>query len=615
MGNNNRTLIIRLIFGLVGIIFIIRLFVLQIVDPSYKFFADSNTQRKITQYPSRGLIYDRNGKLLVSNQPVYDIMIVPREVEPFDSLDFCNLIGIEREELDLLFDEVQNNLRRRRISSFRPSVFYKQLSVDKYAVLQEKLFKFKGFFLQRRTVRKYEYPYAAHVMGYVAEANEAIIQRDPYYSVGDYSGISGIENIYEKFLRGQKGARYIMVDVHGREMGPLHGMRMDTIAIGGKDIKISLDIDLQAYGEEIMKNKVGSIVAIEPSSGEILAMVSSPSYDPSLLVGRSRNRNFPLLSSDTLSPLLNRSIMSGYPPGSTFKVIMALMGQQEGVLSASTKYSCPGGYTARGIHVRCHAHTSPVALASSIAMSCNTYYCHVFRNVIDNPAYDSPKESLEKWREYLMSFGLGIRLETDFFSENRGFVPTSAYYNRIYDGRWGSLTVLSLGIGQGEILVTPLQLANMMAAIANRGYYYTPHIIKEIENDTIPSRFNVPHFTGVDSAYFEPVIEGMEQAIWSEVGSTARIARIPGISISGKTGTAQNPHGENHSLFICFAPKEEPKIAIAVIVENSGYGASYAAPVASLMIEQYLNKDIHSSRGWLESRMMNMNLIDISDEE
>ncbi|ASB48848.1 penicillin-binding protein 2 [Alkalitalea saponilacus] len=614
MGNSNRAIIIGLFFGMIGLIFIIRLFVLQIVDPSYKFSAESNTQRKITEFPTRGLIYDRNGKLLVSNQPVYDLMIVPREVVPFDTVDFCNALNITRSELDRLFEEVRFNLQRRRISSFRPSVFYKQLPAEQYAILQEKLYKFKGFFVQRRTVRKYEYPNAAHVLGYVAEVGETLLQSDPYYSLGDYTGISGIERTYETFLRGQKGARYVMVDVHGREMGSLRGGRMDTSAVAGSDVALTLDIELQAYGEKIMQNKIGSIVAIEPSTGEILALVSSPSYDPSLLVGRQRSRNFPILSSDTLSPLLNRAIMSGYPPGSTFKVLMALVGLQENVLSPTTRYPCHQGYTARGIHVRCRPHASPISLVPSIAVSCNTFYCHVFRNVLDNPIHGSPQEGLEQFRNYLLNFGLGTRLGSDFFNENRGFVPTRGYYDRIYNGRWGSLTVLSLGIGQGEILTTPIQMANMTAAIANRGHYFTPHVIKEIENDTIPSRFKVPHHTGIDSVHFGPVIDGMEESVWSDVGATARIARIPGISISGKTGTAQNPHGENHSIFVAFAPKDDPKIAIAVYVENAGYGSTYAAPIASLMVEKYLNRAIHSSRGWIETRMMNANFINESTE-
>ncbi|GAO29175.1 penicillin-binding protein [Geofilum rubicundum JCM 15548] len=594
---------------MVGMIFIIQLFMLQVIDPSYKYFAESNTQRKLTQYPSRGLIYDRNGQLMVSNQPVYDIMIVPRDVVPFDTLEFSRAIGLPLEKVTEILEEVRTNLRNRKISSFKPSVFYKQLPAEQYAVLQEKMYQFKGFFAQRRIVRKYEYPHAAHVLGYVAEANEQKINRDSYYAPGDYTGVSGIETTYETFLRGKKGARYVMVDVHGREKGPMRGGRIDTTAVAGKDVTLTLDIDLQAYGEMLMQNKSGSVVAIEPSTGEILSMVSSPGYDPSLLVGRGRSRNFPGLSNDTLFPLLNRAIMSGYPPGSTFKAVMALIGMQEGVLRPSTSYSCNNGFHARGIHIGCHPHRSPLDLVPSLANSCNAYYCYVFRNVLDNPALGSPKVGMEKWKAYLLNFGFGNQLGSDFFNENRGFVPGRAYYDRIYNGSWGSLTVLSLSIGQGEILTTPIQMANMTAAIANRGYYLTPHVIKSIDNDTIPSRFKERHQTGIDSIHFEPVIEGMEQAILGDFGSTARIARIPGIEVCGKTGTAQNPHGENHSIFVAFAPKHDPKIAIAVYVENAGYGSTWAAPIASLMIEKYLNENIHASRVWLEQRMLNADLI------
>jgi penicillin-binding protein 2 len=609
VGNSNRAIIINIAFAMLGVIFIIRLFMLQVIDPSYKYYAESNTQRMLTQYPSRGLIYDRSGNLLVSNQPVYDIMIVPRDVVPFDTLAFSQSIGLPNKEIVRMLEEVRTNIRSRKISSFKPSVFYKQLPAEQYAVLQEKIYQFKGFFAQRRIVRKYEYPNAAHVFGYVAEVNEGAMTRDSYYSLGDYTGISGIENTYETFLRGKKGARYVMVDVHGREKGPMRGGRIDTTAVAGKDITLTLDIDLQAYGELLMQNKSGSVVAIEPSTGEILSMISSPGYDPALLVGRERSRNFPKLSNDSLFPLLNRAIMSGYPPGSTFKTVMALVAMQEGVLNTSTTYGCNNGYYARGIHIGCHNHPTPLNLVYSLANSCNAYYCHVFRNVLDNPVYGSPQAGLEKWKEYLLNFGFGNRLGSDFFNENRGFVPGSEYYDRIYDGRWGSLTVLSLAIGQGEILTTPIQMANMTAAIANRGYFYTPHVIKDIENDTIPSRFKQKRETGIDSIHFEPVIEGMEQAILGDFGSTARIARIPGIEVCGKTGTAQNPHGENHSIFVAFAPKHNPKIAIAVYVENAGYGSTWAAPIASLMIEKYINQSIHPSRNWIEERMLNADLI------
>ncbi len=609
MGKNNRAILISGFIALIGLIFVIRLFLLQVIDPSYKFFAESNTQRKITEFPSRGLIFDRNNKLLVANKAVYDVMIIPREVKPFDTLDFCNILKISRQELDGLFSELRQNIKRKKASTFKPYVFYKQLSAENYGVLQEKLYKFSGFYVQRRTLRNYQYKNAAHVLGYIGEVNDAVLQNDPYYALGDYMGISGIENSYETYLRGKKGSRYIMVDVHGRDKGPLRDGKLDSSAVSGKDLTLTIDIDLQAYGEFLMQNKIGSIVAIEPASGEILSLISSPGYDPALLVGRERTNNFPDLSSDPLYPLLNRAIMSGYPPGSTFKTVIALIGLQEGVLKESTRYGCQMGYHARGLSVGCHPHSSPLDLVPSISNSCNAYYCSVFRNILDKPAFGSPQKGLDKWKDYILKFGFGDKLGSDFFNENKGFIPGSSYYNRIYKGRWGSLTVISLSIGQGELLTTPLQMANMTAAIANKGHYYTPHILKSVKTDTIPNRFKTLHYTGIDSVHFNPVIDGMEQAVWGDYGSTARIARIQDIKICGKTGTAQNPHGKDHSIFIAFAPKENPKIAIAVYVENGGFGATYAAPIASLMVEKYLKNEIDSTRLWLETRMSEANLI------
>lgn len=614
MGNNNRSIVIILIFTLISILFIIRLFVLQVVDPSYKFSAASNTQRKITEYPARGLVYDRNHRLLISNQPVYDLMIVPREVVPFDTAEFCESISITREDCESFFNEIKQNLTKNKISGFKPSVFYKQMSTLQYAIFQEKQYKFKGFFVQRRTVRKYEYPNAAHVFGYVAEATESLLKEDPYYSLGDYAGVNGIEHTYEKFLRGKKGAKYVMVDVHGREKGPMRGGRLDTAAVAGKDITLTLDIELQAYAEKLMQNKTGSVIAIEPSTGDILAMVSAPSFDPTLLVGRQRSVNFPVLSNDTLSPLLNRAAMSSYPPGSTFKTLMALIGLQEDIVTPKTEFTCNSGYHTRGLSVGCHHHHSPLDLIHSICTSCNAYYCNVFRNMIDNPKYETPQQALDIWREYVTRFGLGNRLNSDLSSEGTGNIPGSSYYDKIYHKSWAGLTVISLAIGQGEMLVTPLQMANMTATIANRGHYLTPHLIKSIKSDTIPSRFKTIHNTNIDENNFETVIEGMEQAVWSDFESTARIARIQGITICGKTGTAQNPHGEDHSIFIAFAPKDDPQIAIAVYVENAGFGSSSAAPIASLLTESYLKGAIQPSRKWLEERMLNLNLTGKNDK-
>ena len=596
-------------FAIVALTLIIRLFFLQVIDPSYKFSADNNTQRKITEYPPRGLIYDRNGNLLVANQSVYDVMIIPRKVVPYDTVAFCKALDITRDELDKLYVDLRKNIQNRTASRHKPSVFFKQLSAEQYGYFQEVMYQFKGFYVQHRTLRKYEYKNAAHVLGYVGEVNTQALQNDKYYSLGDYIGISGIEKTYENYLRGKKGVRYVMVDVYGVEKGSLRGGRMDTSAISGNNVTISLDIELQKYGELLMKNKIGSIIAIEPSTGEILTMVSSPVYDPSLLIGRNRSKNYPILASDSLKPLFNRAIMSGYPPGSTFKPVMALIALQEGVISRNTKYGCNKGFQGRGVSVGCHNHASPLDLVHSISNSCNAYYCYVLRDILENPALKSTVIGYDHWRDYLLSFGFSNRLEADFFNENKGSIPSSDYYNRVYKNRWNYLTIISLAIGQGEILTTPLQMVNMTTAIANRGFYYTPHVVKSIENDTIPSRFNEKHQIKINLEHFETVIEGMELAVWDDYGSTARSARVPDIRVCGKTGTAENPHGEDHSIFLAFAPKDDPKIAIVVYVENGGFGATYAAPIASLMIEKYFNKEISQSRKWVETRILETDLI------
>lgn len=610
IGNiNSRALTISVMVVVLGLIFIIKLFFIQVQDESYKFSADSNTQRIMTQYPARGLIYDRKGKLLVSNQPVYDIMIVPRDVEPFDTADFCMALNIKRELLQKLFVDLRKNIKSRKVSSYKPSAFIEQVSGEQYGVFQEKLYKYKGFYAQRRTLRKYEYPNAAHVLGYIGEVDDAMIKKSPYYVQGDYVGISGIENTYEEYLRGRKGAKVIMVDVHGREKGAYREGRFDTAAVVGKNLTLSLDIELQVYGELLMQNKMGSVVAIEPSTGEILAMISAPSYDPSLMVGRVRGTNYKKLENDPSIPLFIRPLQAQYPPGSTFKTLNALIGLQEGVLTEDTRFPCSHGYHIGGLTVGCHGHPSPLNLPQSIQHSCNAYYSAAFRKILDNPKYGSPKVGLDHWKEYCVKFGLGYRLETDFAFEKRGFIPNAEYYNKAYRGSWNSVTVISLGIGQAELLLTPIQMANMTTAICNRGYYYTPHVVKEIEDGEIDVRYKEKHQTGIDDRHFNPVLDGMERAVWGDDGGTARIAQIDSIRLCGKTGTAQNPHGKDHSIFIAFAPRDNPQIAIAVYVENAGFGATYAAPIASLMIEKYLKGQISEKRKFLEERMVTANLI------
>jgi penicillin-binding protein 2 len=606
-----RKYFVILLVVLIGCIFLIKLFFLQVVDSSYKLTADNNVLRNITQYPSRGLIYDRNGKLLVYNEAVYDLMVIPNQLSEFDTTEFCQILNIEKEYLIQKFNEIKI------YSKYKSSILLKQVSTETYAHLQEKLYKFHGFFVQSRTLRKYPSINASHILGYVGEVNEKKKNEDEYYESGDYIGISGIEKSYEDVLRGEKGVNIFLVDVHNRIKGSYSNGRYDKKTKAGANAISSVDINLQAYGEKLMKNKVGSIVAIEPSSGEVLALVSNPNYDPNLLVGRERTKNYKKLTEDTLKPLFNRALMAMYPPGSTFKLINALIGLQEKVVRPSTKYECHGGYSARNIHIGCHNHKSPLNLIQSIQISCNAYYCSVFRNILENKKYPSIRESFDVWRNYLLSFGFGHKLNSDFTNELKGIVPSKKYYDRYYGKNgWSALTLLSMAIGQGELGITPLQMANMTATIANRGYYYIPHIIKEIEGDfELDKRFKEKHYINIDSINFEIAIKGMELAVNGEPGSgsTARTARLDSIIVCGKTGTAQNPHGEDHSIFVAFAPKNNPKIAIAVYIENGGFGSTWAAPTAKLMIEKYLNGEI--SVPWWEKYVLSKDLINKNEKK
>lgn len=602
----NRKLVIAAMMLLLGFIIVGRLLYVQIITDKYMEEAEMNSRRKVIQYPSRGLISDRNGKLLVSNQPVYDIMIVGREVKEFDSVDFCNTVGISIETLRGLFAEHKRQVRNRQASNYKPAIFLRQLSVDQYATLQEKLYRLPGFYAQRRTLRKYEHPVAANVLGYVGEVSDRFIATHPYYSAGDYVGISGIESSFEEQLRGRKGVNYLMVDVRGRVKGELYEGKYDTAAISGQDLTLSLDVDLQEYGEKLMRGKTGAIVAIRPQTGEILAMVSAPSYDPSLLVGRDRSVNFPILTSDPDKPLFNRAIQAWYPPGSTFKTVNALIGLAEGTVKPETRYPCHRGYTIGSFHLGCHGHASPLDLRQSIQNSCNAYYCYEFRDLIDNKKFKNVKEGLDCWKDHLVKFGLGYKLGVDIANENRGFIPNSAYYDKAKGKNWNSLGVVSLSIGQGELLLTPLQMANVAAIIANKGWFYTPHVVHKIEGGRIDSLYTVKRETGIDSAYFSIVQDGMEKAVWGADGGTARAAQVPGIRVCGKTGTAQNPHGRDHSIFMSFAPRQDPQIAISVYVENAGFGATWAAPIASLMIEKYINGDIDPKRKHVEDRILSM---------
>ena len=599
----NRKFIILGFFLFIGAIYLARLFYVQILVDKYILSANNNVLRYITQYPARGLIYDRFGKLLVYNEAAYDLMVIPRQARNIDTMELCRLLGIEKQEFI-------TRLKKARIySPYRASVFQSQITRENYGYLEEKLFLFPGFFVQSRTLRKYTYPIAAHTFGYIGEVNPQMIARSSYYKSGDYIGISGIEKSYEEILRGKKGLKIQVVDVFNRNKGSFQDGKYDTVSIAGTDLYSSLDAELQAYGELLMRGKKGSIVAMEPNTGEILCLVSSPAYDPNLLVGQIRKKNYTLLSEDTVFvPLFNRALMAMYPPGSTFKLVDALVGQQEGVLTPETRYGCPGGFSiGNGKMVACHSHGSPLDLVGAIQISCNTYFCRVFRSIIDKKSYLSTRKAYESWRKEVMSFGFGKKLGIDIPGELNGNIPSPAYYDKYHGiNRWKSMSIISLAIGQGEIGITPVQLANMAALISNKGFFYTPHIIRaKGKKDSLNENFLKKRNSDIDTRYFDVVIEGMANVVLP--GGTAANAKIDSIEICGKTGTAQNPHGKNHSIFIAFAPRQNTKIAISVVVENAGFGATWAAPIASLMIEKYLKRTV--KRKDLEERMINGNLI------
>ena len=599
---SNRRFTVSAIFIVVWIIFIARLFYLQIIDDSYIVSANRNVLRIVTQYPARGLIFDRNNKLLVYNEVVYDLMIIPNQVKEIDTLELCNLIGINKD------DFIEKLEKSREYSTYSPSIFEKQISKESYGYIQEKLYKYRGFFVQTRTLRKYPDPIAAHALGYIGEANEDLTQRDSYYKPGDYVGMSGLEKFYEPILRGKKGSKIMMVDVFNREKGSFRNGMYDTVAVAGKDIYSSIDAELQAYGELLMKNKRGSIVAIDPTTGEILTMISSPSYDPNLLIGRVRGNNYIKLLNDPVKPLFDRTLMALYPPGSIFKIVQSLVGLEEGVITENTAFPCDKSL------VGCHNHPNATNLKSAIKMSCNPYFYQVFRKIIQhNQSSDRFVDSqmgLDQWYDKVTSFGLGARLGIDMPSVKKGFIPSSAFYNHRYgEHQWAFSTIYSLSIGQGEVGIIPLQMANIATIFANRGYYYTPHLIKYIGKEkTVNPEFKVKHVTKVSDKYFNLVADAMYEVV-NEPGGTASGARIDDIVVCGKTGTAQNPHGQDHSVFIAFAPRNNPKIAIAVYIENAGFGGVWAAPIASLMIEKYIKRKV--KRDDLEERMINANLMSL----
>lgn len=602
--NYNRRYVIAGIAVLVVLTYIIRLFVLQVIDQSTQGKAETNAQLRQTIYPSRGLIYDRNGELIVANQPIYEVTVTIHEMQStvFDTLGFCEKLRITPEEFNERMRQISNPRKNRGYSRFSPQVFMGQLRQEDVASLQQELYKYDGVYIRYRTLRDYIYPIASHVLGSVGEVNQRDLERDKYYALGDYSGRDGIERTYEKSLRGEKGLKVLMRDSRGRVQGPYKNGELDKSAVTGENLYLGLDIQTQLMAEKLMQGKVGSIVAIEPKTGEVLALVSSPNWDPSTLVGQDRSVNYQALLTDSLKPLMNRATQAQYSPGSTFKILQALVGLQEKVITPHTQHVC-NGQGSRPI--RCtHSHGKNIDLEEGIEQSCNPYFWAMYRDLLQQDGYSDDnvefKHHYQTWRDHIMSFGLGNKFtDTDIREQAKGAIPSVGLYDKIYGKTgWKALTIRSLSIGQGEILVTPLQLANQTAAIANKGYYITPHLNK---NDSMKSRI---HKTSIDEKYFDVVHRGMARVM---TDGTGRWYNMPELQICGKTGTVENPHGEDHALFIGFAPQEDPKIAIAVAVENAGFGSKTACPIATLVIEQYLTGKI--TRSWLYDEMVKMDLI------
>ncbi|MEG1564049.1 MAG: penicillin-binding transpeptidase domain-containing protein [Bacteroides sp.] len=570
----------------VVIIYLLRLFVLQLMTDDYKKNADSNAFLNKIQYPSRGAIYDRKGKLLVFNQPAYDITIVPKEVMYLDTLDLCKTLNITRAQFLKIMIDMKDRRRNPGYSKYTNQLFMAQLSAEECGVFQEKLFKFRGFYIQRRTIRQYTYNAAGHTLGDIGEVSMKDIESDDYYIRGDYIGKQGVEKSYEKQLRGEKGVEILLRDAHGRIQGHYMNGKFDKRPIPGKNLTLSLDIDLQLLGERLMKNKIGSIVAIEPETGEILCIVSSPNFDPHLMIGRQRGKNHLALQRDMQKPLLNRALMGAYPPGSTFKAAQALTYLQEGIVQETTPaFPCSHGFSYGSLHVGCHSHGSPLALVPALATSCNSYFCWDLFRMLGDHKYGSPQKAITVWKDHMVSQGFGYRLGVDLPSEGRGLIPNAQFYDKAYRGHWNGLTVISIAIGQGEVLATPLQIANLAATIANRGHFITPHVVKRVQHALLDSLYRFPRQTTIEPRHYEEVVRGMRAAV---VGGTCRTAAIPGIEVCGKTGTAQN-RGHDHSSFMGFAPMNHPKIAVLVYVENGGWGATFGVPYGSLIMEQYLN--------------------------
>lgn len=590
---------------LIVIIYVVRLFELQVGDVKYKESADSNAFLRRVIYPSRGLIYDRNDRLVVFNKPAFDIMIIPKDVGDFDTLMLCNALDITKEQLKERWREMKDTRKNPGYSAYTPQKLISHLSQEEYGRLQEKLYLLPGFFIQKRTVREYAYKTGSNVLGNIREVSPADMENDRYYRRGDYTGDLGVEKSYEKALRGRKGVEILMKDAYGRIKGKYENGIHDEAPVSGHNLKLSLDIELQQYGEQLMQNKVGAIVAIEPATGEILALVTSPNYDPSLLVGRERGKNYASLVKDPMKPLYDRSIQGAYPPGSTFKPTQGLIFLQEGIITTSTAYPCYHGYV-NGLRVGCHGHGSPLAIKPALQTSCNAFFCWGFKNMIDKKGTKTG-EQFDKWKNYMVEMGYGYKLGVDLPFESRGFIPNTDFYSKSFRGaNWTANSVISISIGQGEVLATPLQIANLGATIANRGWFRTPHVVKEIADSCIDAKYLKKHRPAIKKEYYEVIAEGMRMAV---TGGTCRTANLPDIEVCGKTGTAQNPHGRDHSVFMGFAPYHNPQIAICVYVENAGFGATFGVPIGSLMMEKYLKGEISSSRKGLEERMLNSNTI------
>ena len=582
-----RKYVIAGVAALIVFTYIIRLFMLQITSDDYKKSADSNAFLKKIEYPSRGAIMDRRGKLLVYNQPAYDIMVVMNEMKDrLDTLDFCTALGITKEEFEKRMATIKDRNKNPGYSRFTEQLFMSQLSDKDFSVFQEKMYRFPGFYIQKRSVRQYTYNMGAHVLGDVAEVSPGDIEEDEYYQPGDYIGKLGIERSYEKELRGQKGIQILLRDAHGRIQGRYQNGALDQRAIPGKNLILGIDAELQALGERLMEGKIGAIVAIEPATGEVLCMVSSPTYDPRQMVGRLRSKNHRALSQDVWKPLLNRAIMGQYPPGSTFKTTQGLTFMTEGVINSHTMYPCAHGFNFKGLHVGCHGHAAPLSLVPALSTSCNGYFCWGLYHMINTniSKYGSVQNAMNTWRDYMVSMGFGYRLGIDLPGEKRGLIPNAMFYDKAYKGSWNGLTVISIAIGQGEVNATPLQIANLGATIANRGYYLVPHVVKNVQGQPLDTLYTRKHYTKASKEAYDYVVQGMRSSV---LGGTCKELGKYDFNACGKTGTAQN-RGHDHSVFMGFAPMENPKIAVAVYVENGGWGATYGVPIGGLIMEKYL---------------------------